>query len=94
MRVSYSEEAIADIVDVLSFLSERNAVAAARLDTSITVCIERLAAGEFEGPISRLRSGTLVRSWPVPPMRVYYQRHQEELFIVRVYHQARRPIAK
>ena len=94
MRVSYSEEAIADIVDALSFLSERNAVAAARLDASITVCIERLAAGEFEGPISRLRSGTLVRSWPVPPMRVYYQRHADELFIVRVYHQARRAIAK
>ena len=31
--------------------------------------IEHLAAQEFDGPVSRLRSGALVRSWPVPPFR-------------------------
>ena len=36
----------------------------------------------------------LVRSWAVPPFRVYYQRHVDELLIVRVYHQTRRPIAR
>ena len=43
---------------------------------------------------SRLRSGTLVRSWAVPPFRIYYQRHSGELLIVRVYHQTRRPITR
>lgn len=68
--------------------------AAANLDAEIEQCIERLAAQEFEGPVSRLRSGAVVRSWAVPPFRIYYQRHTDELLIVRVYHQARRPIAR
>ena len=66
----------------------------AKLDEEITRCIERLAAREFDGPVSRLRSGAVVRSWGVPPFRIYYQRHPDELLIVRVYHQARRPITR
>jgi len=66
----------------------------ARDDAQIAQCIERLAAQEFDGPISRLRSGALVRSWAVAPFRIYYQRHPDELLIVRVYHQSRRPIAR
>ena len=94
MKVTYTEEAIADIVDALTYLNERNSTAAAKLDAEIAACIERLASREFDGPISRLRSGALVRSWGVPPFRIYYQRHPDELLIVRVYHQARRPITR
>lgn len=56
--------------------------------------VEQLAAGDFEGPEQRLRSGRLVRSWPVPPLRVYYQRRADELVVLRVYHHARRPLTK
>ena len=56
--------------------------------------LEHLADREFEGPASRLRSGAVVRSWGVPPFRIYYQRHPDELLILRVYHQARRPITR
>ena len=94
MKVTYTEEAVADIVEAISYLNERNPSAAAKLDAEIARCIERLAAKEFEGPISRLRSGVLVRSWGVPPFRIYYQRHDDELLILRVYHQARRPITR
>ena len=94
MRVTYTEEAIADIVDAITYLNERNPTAAAKLDAEIARCVECLAGGEFEGPVSRLRSGAVVRSWSVPPFRVYYQRHRDELLIVRVYHQARRPITR
>lgn len=94
MKVTYTEEAVADIVQAIAYLNERNPTAAAELDTDITRCIERLADREFEGPVSRLRSGAVVRSWGVPPFRIYYQRHPEELLIVRVYHLARRPIAR
>jgi plasmid stabilization system protein ParE len=92
LKVTYTEEAIVDIVEAISYLNERNPTAAANLDAEIGQCIERLAAQEFDGPVSRLRSGTLVRSWAVPPFRIYYQRHTDELLIVRVYHQTRRPI--
>ena len=92
MKVTYTEEAIADIVDAITYLNERNPTAAAKLDAEITRCIGRLAEREFDGPVSRLRSGALVRSWGVPPFRIYYQRHPDELVILRVYLQSRRPI--
>ena len=94
MKVTYTEEAVADIVQALTYLNERNLTAAAKLDADIARCIERLADREFEGPVSRLRSGAVVRSWGVPPFRIYYQRHPDELLIVRVYHQKRRPITR
>jgi plasmid stabilization system protein ParE len=94
LKVTYAEEAIADIVEAMTFLNERNPTAAASLDDQIARCIERLAAQEFEGPISTLRSGTVVHSWPVPPFRVYYQRLPGELLILRVYHHSRRPITR
>jgi plasmid stabilization system protein ParE len=94
LKVSYTPEAIADIVEALSYLNERSPTAAADLDANISRCIDRLAGGEFDGPVSRLRSGAVVRSWAVPPFRIYYQRLTAELLVVRVYHQARRPITR
>jgi plasmid stabilization system protein ParE len=94
LNVTYTEEAITDIAQAISYLNERNTTAAANLNAAISRCIDRLAAEEFDGPVSRLRSGALVRSWAVPPFRIYYQRHADELLIVRVYHQTRRPIAR
>jgi plasmid stabilization system protein ParE len=87
LRVTYTEEAV-------TYLNEGNPQAAANLDAEIARCVERLAEHEFDGPLSRLRSGASVRSWAVPPFRVYYQRHPDELLIVRVYHQKRRPITR
>ena len=94
MKTTYTEEALADIVQAITYLSERNPTAAASLDAEIAQCIERLAAQEFDGPVSQLRSGVHVRSWAIPPFRIYYQRHAGELLIVRVYHQTRRPITR
>jgi len=94
LKVTYTEEAVADIVQAIAYLNERNPTAAAKLDADITRCIERLADREFGGPVSNLRSGAVVRSWGVPPFRIYYQRNPDELLIVRVYHQARRSITR
>jgi len=94
VNVTYAEEAIADILDAIAYLNDRSPTAASQLDDELAACIERLAAGEFDGPLSRLRSGSLVRSWPVPPFRIYYQRQPGELLILRVYHQTRRPIVR
>jgi len=94
LKVTYTEEAVADIVQAITYLNERNPTAAAKLDAEIARCIDRLADQDFEGPASRLRSGAVVRSWGVPPFRIYYQRHPDELLSVRVYHQKRRPITE
>jgi plasmid stabilization system protein ParE len=94
LTVCYTEDAVADIVEAITYLNERSPSAAANLDERISECVARLADESFEGPVSRLRSGATVRSWHVPPFRIYYQRRTGELLIVRVYHQARRPIAR
>jgi plasmid stabilization system protein ParE len=72
LKVTYTEEAVADIVDAITYLNERNPTAAAKLDAEIARCVERLADHEFEGPVSRLRSGAVVHSWGVPPFRISY----------------------
>ena len=41
MKVTYTEEAIADIVEAITYLNERNPTAAGNLDTDIARCIER-----------------------------------------------------
>ena len=65
MKVTYTGEAVADIVEAITYLNERNPAAAAKFDADIATCIERLADRQFEGPVSRLRSGAVVRSWGV-----------------------------
>jgi plasmid stabilization system protein ParE len=61
----HPEEAVADIVEAITCLNERNPTAAAKLDAEIARCIDRLADREFEGPVSRLRSGAVVRSFRI-----------------------------
>jgi plasmid stabilization system protein ParE len=49
LKITYTEEAVADIVEAITHLNERNPTAAAKLDAAITRCVERLAAKEFDG---------------------------------------------
>jgi plasmid stabilization system protein ParE len=65
LKVTDTEQAVADIVEAITYLNEHNPSAAAKLDAEITRCIGRLGAREFEGPVSRLRSGAVVHSWGV-----------------------------
>ena len=60
----------------------------------IFAIIDSLAAGEFDRPEQTLRTGDRVRSWPSPPVRIYYQRHPDVLWIMRIYDQRRRPVAR
>jgi plasmid stabilization system protein ParE len=62
LKTSYTEEALADIVSALTYLNERSPAAAVKLDADIEKCVDRLAAQEFDGPVSRLKSGAQVRS--------------------------------
>ena len=49
MKVTYTEEAVADIVEATTYLNERNPTVAAKLDADIARCIERLADGSLRG---------------------------------------------
>jgi plasmid stabilization system protein ParE len=93
LKIRFSPRARDDLRAAVEYLAARNATAAGELKDQLLVLIEKLAGGEFQGPEVQLRSGAIVRSWPVVPYRIYYQRSTEVLRVVRVYHQARRPIA-
>lgn len=92
MKVSFAPEAEEDLAALLEYLVERNPAAAADLERRIFSTIGRLVERAFEGFEQTLTDGEVVRSWAVPPVRIYYQRGTDTLSIVRIYHQARRPI--
>jgi hypothetical protein len=48
LKITYTEEAVADIVEAITFLNERYPTAAAKLDAAITRCVEGSAAKEFD----------------------------------------------
>ena len=72
MSVSFSPEAEVDFANVIEYLAGRNRVAAQELGRRIFAVLDKLARGDFEGPQVTLRAGDVVRSWPVPPLRIYY----------------------
>ena len=92
MKLRFQAKARDDLNSTLGCIRERNPLAADDLEERVFAAAERLAAGDFDGPEERLTSGNLVRSWPVPPFRLYYQRRGTTLWILRVYHHARKPI--
>jgi plasmid stabilization system protein ParE len=94
LKVAFSPEAERELSVALDFLLARRPAAAADLLANVRSLVRHLADGEIEGPQVRLRSGELIRSWPISPFRVYYQRGSDTLHVLRIYHQARRPITR
>ena len=83
-----------DLKSTVEYIRERNWDAATRLAERVLEAIDKIADGAFDGPETELRSGERVRSWPVPPLRAYYQRKQDALHVLRIYHQSRRPLTR
>lgn len=94
MKIRFARQAARDLDGALAFWRERRPHVPSTLLDDVIALAERLARGEFDGPEQRLRTGLAVRSWPLPPYRVYYRRRDGVLEILRLYHQARRPISK
>jgi plasmid stabilization system protein ParE len=94
VTIYFSPEAEEDFAGLISYLAERNPIAANDLGRRIFEIVDKLARGDFEGPEQELTTGEIVRSWPVPPVRVYYQRHADMFWVLRIYHQAQEPIVR
>jgi toxin ParE1/3/4 len=92
MNLIVSPEAIVDLSEIYDYISLGSPAAADRVLDVLYSAFQRLADGELQGPRARLLDGRRVQSWPEPPYRIYYQRTATHTRIVRVYHQARRPI--
>jgi len=94
MTVLFAPEAEEDFAALIGYLAERNPTAAAELGRRIFSVIDKLAERRFDGPETVLGTGEVVQSWALPPVRIYYQRHDDAIWIVRIHHQARPPIAR
>jgi len=94
MRVVLTQQARKDLLQARKYLADNSPTAADRLAEAITAALERLASGLVEGPEAVLRDGRTVRTWSVPPYKVYYRRTKDELVVVRIYHSARKPIER
>lgn len=94
MHVVVAPEARDDLAAAVGYIAQDNPIAAARLIDRVSEVIDLLAEGGLDGPPSVLPSGEQVRSWPVPPMRVFYRRELDKLLVLRIYHQSRRPFGR
>jgi plasmid stabilization system protein ParE len=94
LRIRFARLAAKDLDAAVSFWRDRRPGAYLTLVEDVIQLAERLARDEFDGPEQRLNSGLVVRSWPLPPYRIYYRRRDGVLEVMRIYHQARRPITR
>ena len=92
MRIVITPRAFDDLAATAGYVSQDNPAAAGRLVDRVFEVIDLLAEGGLDGPLTTLRSGVEVRSWPVPPLRIFYRRKADELHVLRIYHQSRRPL--
>jgi plasmid stabilization system protein ParE len=90
--VVWSAEGADDFLSTLAYLRTRNPAAAQSLARRVDEALRRLDEQPIDGPTITLTTGESVRSWPIPPLRAYYQRHGNDLLVVRLYDQRRRPI--
>ena len=92
MTIVVSPQAQEDLKQAYQQIAQDNPEAADRVLARIVEVIGTLASGGVEGREVRLRDGRQVRTWPVPPYRIYYRKTADVFQVVRVYHQARRSI--
>ena len=92
MRIVITPRAFDDIAAAAGYIAQDNPAAAGRLVDRVFEVIDLLAEGGLDGPRTTLRSGVEVRSWPVQPLRIFYRREADELHVLRIYHQSRRPL--
>jgi plasmid stabilization system protein ParE len=93
LSVRYTE-AETDLADALAYIAARSPAAAQDLYERVTALVTDLDAGALDGPKEQLKIGEKLRSWPVYPFRIYYERRGATLYVLRFYHQARRPIVR
>jgi plasmid stabilization system protein ParE len=83
-----------DIDDAYEYIARDSPDPADRWLGRIDQAVQLLAAGELKGPPVRLLGGGQAQRWSIPPFRLYYRRTHDQLVVLRIYHQARRPIER
>jgi len=95
-RVEFSPEALAELDDVVAYISERNPDAGERVRAAIMRTVATLAAPapRTDGREATLDTGGRCRRLFVAPVVIFYQRSPSVLSVLHVWHHAREPIAR
>lgn len=92
MTIVVAPQAREDLREAYDYIHKDNPHAADRILAHIVEIIGMLASEAVMGRDVVLRDGRRVKTWPVPPYRIYYRVSGQELQVIRVYRQARHPI--
>jgi plasmid stabilization system protein ParE len=92
VRIVIAPLAAQDLQEAYDFIARDNKRAADDVLIHITEILGLLATGRVRGREVKLRPGMKVRTWSLPPYRIYYRILRGELQVIRIYHQSRRPI--
>lgn len=92
MKIVLAPLAARDLKEAHDFIARDNPGAADRVLAELSETLGLLASDRVQGRSVMLRSGRHVQAWSHPPYRIYYRITDQELQVVRIYHQARRPI--
>lgn len=93
MRVVYTDDALADLENILSYIAERNPAAAAYVAARIELAVDDIA---LFPRASRLDPETGVREHVVPglPVLIIHQVDDELIEIIAIFHTSRDPASK
>jgi plasmid stabilization system protein ParE len=94
MKVVLSAAACKELKQAHEHIARDNPIAAAREVARVLEALQDLAHTRVDGREVALDDGRRVRLWFVSSYRVYYRRTATKLQVVRIYHQARRPIER
>jgi plasmid stabilization system protein ParE len=94
LTIRIAPRARRDLAARVAYVARENPCAAERFAMRVFEVIDELAERLMDGPEHVLTTGEVVRSWPVPPIRISYQRDADELIVLRIYHQARLPLTR
>jgi toxin ParE1/3/4 len=91
MRVRHTRQALADLVAIADYIRERNPTAAVKVETAIRSSIDVLA--DFPR-LGRDRPDLEARALGIPryPYTAYYRIEDEEVWIVHIRDDRRRPV--
>ena len=89
MIVSYASSAEADLEQIRFWLERESGVTADRTIERLLARGDLLATFPASGKQVRLGDGRRVYRWSARPYWIYYQATDNQLIVLRIYHQAR-----
>lgn len=94
MNFIIAPEAAKDLTEIYDYIARDSPGAASRVIDRLYARFQWLADGQVRGAEVRLRGGGQAQGWSSRPYKIYYRHVADQTHILRVYHQARRPIER